>query len=203
MPPHQQDKSSLRGHFRAARHEIGAAQRQRAERAINQAVEDYCAVRKPRRIAAYMAFDGEPDISPALAGLSGHGIEAYLPVITSHAASSELHFRRWSPATPDSKAGELQQNAFGIHEPVAGERCEAQELDVVFMPLVAWDRTGGRLGMGAGYYDRALAQVSNRGVPLRIGIAFEVQRARSVPMTSEDVRLHGVITEEGLFTFGD
>ena len=66
--------------------------------------------------------------------------------------------------------------------------------------LVAWDERGGRLGMGAGYYDRALEHVAVLDQPLRIGIAYGVQQADELPMTPTDVRLHAVLTESGLFT---
>ena len=55
--------------------------------------------------------------------------------------------------------------------------------------------------MGAGYYDRALKGLTNATQPLRIGVAWQAQRAVSLPMTETDVRLHGILTESGLFTF--
>lgn len=196
------DKISLRTRFRAARREIAEAQRQHDDQSINRAIEALCAERRAVRIAGYLAFDGEPDISAALSRLNVNGVEIYLPVIVSHAGHSELHFRRWPAGGGPSLPGELRRNAFGIEEPMVGDHCTVNALDIMFIPLVAWDESGGRLGMGAGYYDRALEAVSAARNPLRIGIAYELQRADSVPVTERDVRLHGVLTESGLFTFG-
>lgn len=196
------DKVGLRTRFRAARREIAETQRQRDDQSVNSAIESLCAERRAARISGYLAFDGEPDISAALSRLNGDGVEVYLPVIVSQAGHSELHFRRWPAGGGPSLPGELRRNAFGIQEPMVGDHCTVNALDIMFIPLVAWDGAGGRLGMGAGYYDRALDVVAGVSHPLRIGIAYGLQRADRVPMTERDVPLHGVITESGLFTFG-
>ena len=203
MPFPPQDKTSLRRQFRAARHEIDDERRQLANRAINRSIANLCEIRRPSRIAAYLAFDGEPDIAEALTGLDRDGVEVYLPVITAELESRELNFRHWHASVAEGTSSELQRNSFGIHEPTGGMHCHVSDFDLMLIPLVAWDDAGGRLGMGAGFYDRALSGVAESGVPLRIGIAYQAQRAKAVPMTAGDVRLHGVITEKGLFTFGD
>lgn len=197
------DKTGLRTRFRALRREIGDEQRQRDNLAINACVEELATAGKAARVAGYLAFDGEPDISAALSRLNERGVEIYLPVITSHAGHSDLNFRRWPAAGGPSQPGELRRNAFGIEEPVVGDSCAVAELDIMFIPLVAWDEAGGRLGMGAGYYDRVLAPVAGSGKPLRIGIAYGVQRADSIPMSETDVHLHGIATETGRLSFGD
>lgn len=202
MHPHP-DKARLRARFRAARREIPEDLRQRDDRSINAAIEAYTRQHNARRIAGYLAFDGEPDISTALSSLTAGGVEVYLPVIVSHAGHSELHFRHWPAGGGEAAAGELRRNAFGIEEPLVGARCPVVQLDIIFMPLVAWDESGGRLGMGAGYYDRATGEVADADRPLRMGVAYELQCAESVPMSGRDIQLHGVITENRVFTFGE
>jgi 5-formyltetrahydrofolate cyclo-ligase len=71
------------------------------------------------------------------------------------------------------------------------------DLDVVVLPGIAFDRQGGRLGQGKGYYDRLLADVSSKCT--LIGLAFDVQLVEEVPMEPHDVRLDILITESDLY----
>ena len=91
----------------------------------------------------------------------------------------------------------MTENHFGIPEPENGPAIQPASLDCVLIPLVAWDRNGGRLGMGAGYYDRMLAPLEQKDTPLRIGIAYGLQEVKNVPVSSHDVPLHGLICEHG------
>lgn len=95
----------------------------------------------------------------------------------------------------------LKPGRFGVLEP--GPRCLAQPLHadaIVLIPGCAFDREGGRLGRGAGYYDRALATCRSRaGRPRFIGVGFDRQVVPSVPMNSLDIRMDGIVTEKGLF----
>jgi len=193
-------KASLRSRFRKLRREIAEHRRQPDDQAINAAITKLVRERDGARVAGFLAFDGEPDISPALAELNLKGVEIYLPVIETGSAYDYLSFRRWPTGGATSPPGALRRNSFGIREPVVGESGEVPEFDIMLIPLVAWDETGGRLGMGAGYYDRALEEVAHVGKPLRIGIAYQLQRADSLPMSETDVYLHGILTESGLFT---
>jgi 5-formyltetrahydrofolate cyclo-ligase len=75
-------------------------------------------------------------------------------------------------------------------------------LDVILMPLVAFDGQGNRLGMGAGYYDRTLAFLRHRRhwrKPRIIGLAYEFQRMPALPAEPWDVPLDGIITEAGFY----
>lgn len=145
------------------------------------------------RVGAYWAFDGEPRLQPLLADWHDAGCEIALPVVPAEPHAGMM-FRRWNPAQT------MQQNKLGIHEPGAQPETPLALLDLLLMPLVAWDRQGRRLGMGAGYYDRALAPFRAHGGPLRVGIAYQCQQARQLPEDKWDVRLHAVVTEQGWFT---
>lgn len=100
--------------------------------------------------------------------------------------------------------GPIRINRFGIPEPATSERLSARWLQLVLMPLVAWDLNGTRLGMGGGYYDRALAwrrlRVRWRG-PLLVGIAHSTQQVDLIPALAHDIRLDAVITEHGVIRF--
>src|SRR5699024_1133377 len=96
-------------------------------------------------VAAFVAHRGEPDLAPVLEWLDGSGRTALLPVVRNR----DMHFRRWRPG------GEMAANRFGIPEPIASEAYTPAQIDLVLMPLVGFAADGTRLGMGAGFYDRA------------------------------------------------
>ena len=100
---------------------------------------------------------------------------------------------------PEGRAGapchvEIEPPAHGAIAPAT--------LDVVLLPLSAFDAAGTRLGAGAGYYDRLLAfRHGRQGAPLLVGLAFDCQRSEAIPAEAHDVPLDAVITERGLVDF--
>jgi 5-formyltetrahydrofolate cyclo-ligase len=76
------------------------------------------------------------------------------------------------------------------------EQCAPEALEIIFLPLVAWDKSGHRLGMGSGFYDRTLDGIKG---PLRVGLAHEVQQVASVPHDPWDIALHFVATNAALY----
>ena len=168
--------------------------RQAMDQAINRALLERVQLPAATTLAAFWPFDGEPDLKPALQELSSLGARIALPVVEQDQRSRGLKFRVWR------HSDELVRNAFGIEEPGGKDHVSVEQLDLVFMPLVAWDASGNRLGMGAGYYDRALVEVAHADRPRRIGIAYELQRVPQLDADPWDVRLHEMITEDGWFT---
>lgn len=153
-------------------------------------------LRRVSRVACYLAGDGEMDLAPTLARLWNAGKQVYLPSLHG----SSLWFLPAIPATP------MLRNRFGIPEPAVGPgtRVAPFALDLVLMPLVAFDPSGNRLGMGGGFYDRTFAYLARRRYwrkPLLIGTAYDFQRLDSLPARPWDVPLHGVLTERGLERF--
>lgn len=187
-------KDELRRAFRARRRGLTPPQREAQDAAINRFVIELVGKTGAKSISAFLAFDGEPDLRPALNHLSASGLGIALPVITGHTTGKTLQFRAWHPE------GELRRNAFGIDEPESEGLVHLRDLDLVLIPLVAWDRKGNRLGMGAGYYDRALAALAGFDRPMRIGVGYSLQQTDKLPEEPWDVRMHGVITENGRFT---
>ena len=194
MPGQKSLKSQLRREIRCKRAAIEAAQRKRWDAAINQHLDEYARLASPAVVAAYLAFDGEPDLMPALAGLEDRGVKLALPVIQDTPAKAVIAFRHW---TLTSK---LQQNRYGISEPAGTRAISVTDIDLVLFPLVGWDKTGGRLGMGASFYDRLFQPFSELGRPVRMGVGYQLQYVKSIPSDPWDIRLHGVLTENGWFT---
>ena len=189
------DKASIRDRLRPQRRAIAGGQRDIWNRSIQIHLLKRLKELRIRSLAAYLPFDGEVDVLPGLEILHEQGVRLALPVITGDPQSRQMELHEWQPSQ------RLATNRFGISEPVPGKVLLIEELDAVLLPLVAFDLQGNRLGMGAGYYDRRLQPIASKTRPMRIGLGFELQRVEGVPVDDWDVRLHGVITEQGWFTF--
>ncbi len=157
-------------------------------------------------IAAYWPTDGEVDLRNWLRAAHASGMRICLPVIDPkpHAATKRATKGATKSATKTMQffAADvlheqlMQQNRYGIAEPrVGAHRVVSGTIDLMLLPLVAFDNSGTRLGMGGGYYDRYLAGLHN--VP-HVGVAHEVQRsATALPRQNWDVTLAAVVTETG------
>jgi 5-formyltetrahydrofolate cyclo-ligase len=143
-----------------------------------------------RTFGAYVAADGELDPSPLLRRLLHPRRRLGLPVVGRGGTMDFYRVRR------DTR---FVTNRFGIAEPAPGTPwIPPLSIDVLLMPLVAFDDRGNRLGMGAGFYDRFLGRLPHRLRPRLIGMAHEVQRSdEALPTAPWDVPLDGVLTEAG------
>lgn len=189
-------KSRLRKEIRDRRRHIDGSVRKQWDEQINRALLEHASQSRPDVVAAFLAFDGEPDLSPSLARLSEQGVTVALPVIQDLPGKSVITFCAWNAEIP------LRDNRYGISEPVDSILVPIPEIDLVLLPLVGWDSNGGRLGMGASFYDRLFQPFDGQDNPERVGVAYELQKIDSVPCDPWDIRLHGMLTENGWFTFG-
>jgi 5-formyltetrahydrofolate cyclo-ligase len=142
-------------------------------------------------VAGYSPIRSEFDPTPLMRKLVSLGARLALPVIT--ARDSPLQFRAW---TLD---GKLQRGPLGIPEPSP----EAAEIvpDILLVPLAAFDRSGHRIGYGAGHYDRTLAQLRALRTIIAIGLAFAAQEIPGVSASAHDARLDLVLTENETIDF--
>lgn len=155
---------------------------------------------RSRSIAAYLSADGEIDPLPLFASAWAMGKRCYLPVLRAHPQRT-LWFCEYRPGDP------LFLNRFGIAEPSVRRRPPTPPwgLDLVLLPLVAFDCQGNRLGMGGGYYDRTFAYFHRRRVwrtPHLIGVAHEFQQVEVLQAQSWDIPLQGVVTESAFSWWG-
>jgi len=188
---------AARRRLRALRLALPTPVRAAAERAIADALRRMGAFRRGRRIAIYLAMPGEVDPATILRDARRAGCEIFVPQVASR-RRGRMNF---VPLRPDTL---LRPNAYGIAEPVAraGEQVRPLELDLVLMPVVGFDRDGNRLGMGAGYYDRALKHRRDAARhwrrPRLVGLAFACQEVESIVRSPWDVTLDAVVTERGV-----
>jgi 5-formyltetrahydrofolate cyclo-ligase len=142
-------------------------------------------------VSGYSPIRGEIDPFPLMRALAAKGVRLALPAVM--ARGKTLAFRKWSP---DDR---LMMGPLGILEPSPA----AAELvpDIMLVPLAAFDRSGHRIGYGAGHYDYTLAHLRKAKAIIAIGIAFAAQEIAAVPALAHDVALDYVLTEKQSFDF--
>lgn len=148
-----------------------------------------------RHIACYHAFKSEFATQPIIEAIWQAEKVCYLPVLTE---SKSLKFVRYD------QHDELQPNQYAIPEPVNLDvTVSPDKLDLVILPLVAFDSTGMRLGTGGGYYDRTFAFLHTKQghVPFMLGLAYSSQQAESISAEPWDINMDAVLTEKALLTF--
>ena len=193
--PADADRAARR-RLRALRRSMPRAERAAAARAIAARLRRLGCARPGLRVAAYLAMPGEASLADFLAAASATGTRLWVPRIASRRRRT-LEFVELAPGAS------LRRGAYGIAEPAGcGRPVRIGNLDVVLVPLVAFDRAGHRLGMGAGYYDRALAARRDRDRAYRrpklVGIAYACQEVDSIEPRPWDVALDAVVTEREL-----
>jgi 5-formyltetrahydrofolate cyclo-ligase len=145
-----------------------------------------------QRIGAYLAHRGELDLHPCIEKLWQQGKQVYLPSLNQDVPQPQLDmiFKLYEPETP------LQPNRFGILESTHSLTIDPQDLDVVLVPLVAFDAAGHRIGMGKGYYDRTFAFRNNiqSSRPLLIGCAYAFQATPLFTPATHDVAMDVILT---------
>jgi 5-formyltetrahydrofolate cyclo-ligase len=147
-------------------------------------------------VAGFLAFDGEADPLGWMIAACQRQKQVLVPIIV--ARHQPLKFAPWSPGC------KMKPNQFGISEPdVSPSRwLEADQLDFVVTPLVAFDRRLNRIGVGGGYYDRTFQFLGDCGIPRRpclVGCAFDMQQIPRIEPRPWDIPLDGVVTERKVY----
>ncbi len=168
----------------------GPVEARAAGRAAGARIEELVATRGLLRLAAYWPVRGELDLRPTLSRLLESGCVVALPRVRG-ADLDMVPVGSLSPAP-------LVSSAFGILEP-SGPPLDPRSLDGVITPGLAFDFEGGRLGRGAGYYDRFFTKRAPSALRVGVGYAWQLQPTR-LPLESHDVRLHALILGDGSCT---
>jgi 5-formyltetrahydrofolate cyclo-ligase len=177
-------KAELRRTAIARRDAMPAETRAAAAEAI--AARGFPVAVTPRTIVSgFMPLKSEINPLPLMKALAGQRARLALPVIAGRGKA--LVMRSWTFDEP------LDRGQWGIREPKA-DAAEV-EPDIILVPLLAFDRTGHRIGYGAGYYDLTIATLRRRKPIVAIGLAFAAQEVPVVPATPRDARLDLVLTE--------
>lgn len=155
-----------------------------------------------RHIAIYLANDGELNTMPFIEWCWANNKHVYLPVIHPF-SKGHLLFLEYTPDTL------LHKNCFGILEPKLNVSLVQliSNIDIIFTPLVAFDSSGARLGMGGGFYDRTLQKwfkqfdTNKAARPYPIGLAHDCQQVNAIPVEDWDIPIPELITPSKNYHF--
>ena len=180
-------RNQLRQQIRKTRVNLTALQQQQAEDFITQQALALIEAQNAQHIALYVSFDGEISTEKLIKTLWAQDKHVYLPVLHPF-NPNHLLFLRYLPDTP------MLKNKFGIWEPKLNVQnvLPLDELDILFTPLVAFDKQGNRLGMGGGFYDRTLQNWQNSSF-IPVGLAHQCQQVEQLPTEAWDVPLHQIL----------
>lgn len=189
-----ESRALLRARMSVRRNELDAKQRIAAAAGVLDSLESLPEFMTDANVAGYWAVRGELPLNLAVASLTRREQQYFLPVLGQ---ARQLRFAEYREGT------RLQGNRFGIPEPeVPTEALQtAGDMDVILLPLLAFDRKGHRLGTGGGWYDSSLAFLGNEPRPARpllVGIGYGFQEVEAVSIEPWDVDLDYVATDAEL-----
>lgn len=145
-------------------------------------------IRDGETVLVYTSKEKEVNTVPLITSLFRKGNPVVVPIIVKEDVSLRLSYLR------DFSA--LVPSTFGVPEPIGSEiAADSEDIGTIILPMLGFDRKGGRIGYGAGYYDRFLAK--NRNLR-KIGIAFACQEVDSLPVDENDIPMDYIITEDGI-----
>ncbi|MGB0734217.1 MAG: 5-formyltetrahydrofolate cyclo-ligase [Pontibacterium sp.] len=198
MPSHLQlTRKQIRQQIRRQRRNLSQHQQTRAALNLRNNLATTLSFQRAKHIALYLANDGEIDPMPLIKYCWKLGKQVYLPLLHP-IATNRLWFVHYTPSTP------MTRNKYGISEPKLRGciRRTPKALDLVCLPLVAFDCKGNRMGMGGGYYDRTFSFKMATGhsqKPTLMGLAHELQRLPSLPVESWDIPLDAIVSDKRIY----
>jgi 5-formyltetrahydrofolate cyclo-ligase len=184
------EKAALRARMRAWRDGLRGPVKVRAAEAIAERGATLVLELRGSAQATVSGFASLPEelnVWPLLRRLHGQGVPLALPLVEGK--GKPLSFRAWTPGDA------MDRGVWGIPQPKVDKA--VLEPDILLVPLLAFDRTGRRLGYGGGFYDRTLAGLRARKPIVAVGLAYDEQRVDAVPHLDYDQRVDWVLTPSG------
>jgi len=188
--------TDIRQTIKQARAKLDAGFQFAAGHAVRDQLMDLPAFQAAKNIACYLAYAGEVPTQPLIDYIWQQNKTCYLPVLKT-TPEKHLTFHAYH------QDAQLMPNQYNIDEPVATAEIAVTDLDLVLVPLVAFDKNCHRLGMGAGFYDRTFALRKQQETPLLIGLAYELQKVPELIPEDWDVAMDFVVTEKRVYSKSD
>jgi 5-formyltetrahydrofolate cyclo-ligase len=191
-------KSNLRQLYLAKRSALSKECCEQYSEAITQNLLQSPVYLSAKNIAVYLSFGNEVITAAIIDDAWQSEKDIYVPVIDKN---KSMQFINYQPNT------KTISNFYGLQEPLVTSEskiAQPEKLDLVLLPLLAFDKNGNRLGMGGGYYDRYLSFLNHallRKTPKLMGLAYSCQEHEKLPMDTWDIALHSVTTEKQTQTF--
>ena len=185
----QLTKAKLRQQCLAKRKQLSREQAKHAAQQLCNKIASTKIFIQASSIAAYWPHKSELDTIPLLQYAQSIGKQCYLPVI--HPTKEKfLLFAEYTLPTA------LIKNKYGLLEPNIdnAKTIHPSELAIIFLPLIAFDKHGNRLGTGGGYYDATLQELDSKQQPMLIGVGYDFQEMPAIPTDPWDIALDLIIT---------
>lgn len=184
----------IRNIIKEKRSQLSEKELSLTSKAITERIRSFKFPKELTKIGIYYAVNNEVDVHPLCKILWQESKRVYLPIVEK----KKLLFGEYRDTS------NLKNNRFKIPEPIVGieSQISAFELDLIFMPLVAFDPMGNRIGMGGGFYDRTLdnKQLDNDlKKPILVGVAYEFQKQNKIQPNSWDIPLDMIFTESKIY----
>ncbi len=186
-------KKQLRQELRLKRQQLTKDLLLKSEAGLLDQYGKFTAGKTFGRIAIYLQNDNELGTGTLIEYLFQSGCELYLPKISDD-ANELMQFVHYEQTT------KMTNNRFGIPEPESGKVISVEQLDLIFLPLTAFDLQGNRLGMGGGFYDRTLKNISDNK-PILAGLAYDFQQLSACPVEPFDQPIHYILTPSRVIEF--
>jgi 5-formyltetrahydrofolate cyclo-ligase len=180
-------KAKLRSERLAARDAISSEQRIEYSLAMAEVGGNLIDFLPGDEVSGFFPIRSEVDVRPLMQKLKERGAKLCMPVVVD---KHTIVFRELLAGAPMISTG------FGTFGP--GEDARLVDPDIMLVPLAAFDRVGHRIGYGAGFYDRAISRLHEKGLrPRLIGVAFDCQEVDIIPAEEHDVAVDAILTESG------
>lgn len=184
------DRRCLRADMLAARDRLDPASRAEKSRRIAARLTEHPAVLAAAHVFVYVHFRSEVETLPLIEHFLAAGKTVSVP-LTLRKEGRLLAVRITDPAN------QLRSGCFGILEPDKEQAVRPAEIDLALIPGSVFDRFGGRLGYGGGFYDRFLSQDAPQA--LRVALAYAMQLIEQAPLETHDQLMDILVTEEQLY----
>jgi 5-formyltetrahydrofolate cyclo-ligase len=187
------DRLHLRQALRDRRQQLSLKARLDASTKVCERIKILGLIQPKQKVAMYKAYGEEVDLSPLINYAQQLEAEVYFPILPQ--SGRILSFSAFSTQ------GYWYKNRLGIEEWQGASTLPPTLLDLVFTPVLGFDKQANRLGQGGGYYDASFAFLQQTGClkPQLFGVAFECQQVNYLAVEAWDVPLHAVITEKAYY----
>lgn len=189
-------KGELRQHVRQLRQQLSQQELERRSQAVCQRFFEAIPLEQIRVLHSYLPIERHRELNPKPILEKLQQEQKHIRLVVSRT----LWEQRQMEHVYFEAETEIAENQWGIPEPVGGEVCPAEKIDAVLVPLLAFDRSGHRLGYGAGFYDRFLSQCAPNA--LSIGLSLFPPLEGALPgILPTDIALTHCLTPEKVFVF--
>lgn len=186
-------KEILRREIKERRDNISLKLRKEKSKKIKEFLFSTDEFKKAKTVMFYITYGSEVMTEDMIEGSLERGKKVALPKCLKDE-------KKIIPLEIKNISRDLERGAFGIREPKRGTKIiQTQEINLVIVPGVAFDRKGTRLGYGGGFYDKFLKNLPDSS--RFIGLAFQEQVVKSIPRAARDIMLHKIITDQGVMEF--